>query len=136
MSKTFTHEVQEARQNIERTEHWSAEIEGYDVGVTRRDNGFTEVYVSPISYERPRLPLVKFYPKSVEDIERVIARLPNLLRAAVVELCAAGLDDLRSQSDVQMDKMRSLWPSTPPPPPTDTDTGRAMREWRWPWSRG
>jgi hypothetical protein len=101
----FEHTVREQTQTVERSESWHSEINGYDVGVERRDDGFTEVWISNFGNSL-RLPLLKFYPKRVADIEHVIEVLPDLLKATVIELRAAGLDDLRSRSDVMMDEHR------------------------------
>lgn len=98
--KAFKHEIRNKKETIERSEQWSAEIDGYDVIITRDHNGLTEVGIAPISYERLRLPLLKFYPKSVNDIEKLATSLPSLLKTVATEMRDAGLDDLRSKWDI------------------------------------
>ncbi len=102
----FKHEVREKTTSIERSESWHAEIDGYLMGVDRRESGFTEVFISPLGYDGLRLPLMKFYPKHVNDVALVADKLPALLRVLVAELQVAGLDDLRSESDRRQDKRR------------------------------
>jgi hypothetical protein len=101
----FTHDVRE-ESTIERRESWTAEIAGYVVSVERRDHAGTEIAISPTSGDGPWRPLVKCRPACVADLERVADVLPDVLRAVVSELRAAGLDDLRSSTDVMIAEQR------------------------------
>ena len=107
----FKHEVRDETTKTERSESWHAEIGKYDVGVHRRADGLTEVWISP--YERGmRLPLLSFHPKRVDDLEAVINVLPELLRAVIAEMRTAGLDDLRSRFDKmheEYEREREQW---------------------------
>ncbi len=101
----FTHEIHE--EPIERRESWRAEIAGYLVEVDRRDDGHTEVRISATGPDRRPCPVVRCYPKHVDELDRVADVLPELLKAAVTELRAAGLVDLRSRMEVMIDEQRA-----------------------------
>ncbi len=109
----FTHELHDEPRPPTRRESWHAEIAGYRVTVARRDDGATEVRVSPVDSPADGLrPLVSCRPTCVADLERVADILPEVIRAAAAELRAAGLDDLRSTMDVLIDEQRQLIDAT------------------------
>src|ERR1044072_766460 len=98
MSK-FKLEVTERQTGDEKTEHYHAEIEGYDVIVTHRDDR-TEISVAPIHWNNGcRLPLLHFCPKNVCDIEALGDIAGALFASIAQELRAFGKEDLRGEME-------------------------------------
>jgi hypothetical protein len=107
----FKHTVQESRDVVRKSEHWGAEVDGYDVYVNRRDDDVYSVGVNPNAWRRNgyvdtfRLPLLSFYPKNVADLEVLAERLPSILKQLAAGMRAWGLEDLRSDADRRMEEM-------------------------------
>jgi len=100
--------VREVTELVERRESWRAEIAGYLVGIDRRADGHTDVWVSAPSRDPHPRAVVRCAPTCVADLERLADVLPELLRAAATALRTDGFDDLRSTVEVQIDEHRAL----------------------------
>lgn len=97
---TFKHEVRERRTEVQESEHLSAEIAGYDVCLSKSGAmGVWTLDIAPIKWDRLRLPLLRFYPKNVDDLDRLAEALPSLLHEVAAALRNEGREDLRSEQD-------------------------------------
>ena len=70
-----------------------------------RFGGSTEVAIGPRDWDSMRIPLLKFYPKHVDDLGRLADVLPQILREVAAGLREEGRIDLRSESDISYDEM-------------------------------
>jgi len=107
----FQHEVREAERQLERHETWTAEINGYYVILTRRDDGFCELSLAPVKWDMGRLGILQCYPKRVADIEAFAEVAGALFREVAANLRDAGLNDMRSKHDLLREKLDKVFES-------------------------
>lgn len=84
---------------VKRVVNWSASEGDYDVVIEQRE-GFAGVELSIGLRGGDRyLPLVRCFPRHVEEVEGLAAHLPALLPAIAAAMREAGLVDLRSDAE-------------------------------------
>ena len=102
---TFKRNVQEEKIVIQGSETLTTEIDGWDVIVSTNANGLVDVSIARItSRDRAWLPILKFWPHHVDDLDDLAASLPALLPQVAQALRDAGKSDLRSESHRHMDE--------------------------------
>ena len=106
----FKKTVHRAKREIRKIEDWATEIDGYDVAVVREDDDLVSVSIWPNDWRRQghvdrlRLPVLKFYPKHVKELEALAELLPSVLRQLAAGMRVEELIDLRSRFDREMDQ--------------------------------
>lgn len=102
----FEHERIESQTHTRAEDHYSAVIQDHDVLLTIRDDGVASVDICPNSWDDGlRLPMLRFHPKHVDDLERLADAAPALFREVARELRALGKEDLRSEWDKMGDDL-------------------------------
>lgn len=106
MEGEFKHEVREEKQIIERSEQYSAEIEGYQVLFIEDENHGSRLSIYPLdSRVFPRAGIIECRPEHVEDMEKLADKLPSLLKAVAEHLRSLGKDDLRSRLEREHEEL-------------------------------
>lgn len=106
----FKHERKESESIVKARDEYSAVICDHDVFVSVDDDGTTSVSIAPNNWQDGlRLPMLKFHPKNVAELERLADVGPDLFRKVAAELRAIGKEDLRSKWDKMSDDTRKRW---------------------------
>lgn len=99
---TFRHRVEEKSKVVERSDHYSAEIDGYRVCLSVEPH-LSKLSIMPVHWDPIRIGLLDCCPRNVADIEKFAAVSEGLFMNIAAQLRELGLDDLRCESERYMD---------------------------------